>query len=185
MTCVIRVLALSVVAAAIVLVLIPATATQVPPSSLRVGNQSLAPASCATRDTLWIHHYMAALYVPARESPVIALQDPKRAKALQVQILNKSFLPRELPKKWRRTLEEQLDQKSLTSVGAAWKELSVGDRVTIAYVPGPGVSLKVNDRLVATTPNHQLIEAMLRTWAEGETVSERVTRTVAKHPCRL
>jgi hypothetical protein len=165
-----------------VLTLIPATAIQVP-SSLSVGNQSLPAASCATRDTLWIHHYAAALYVPSRTRPDAALQDPKQPKALHVQILNKSFLPKDLPKKWNRTLEAQLDGAAMSSIRSAWRQIAVGDRVTIAYAPGPGMTLLVNERLIARTPKHDVIDALLRTWAEGESVPQRVNRTVAKHPC--
>src|SRR5436309_11367090 len=93
------------------------------PSAMRIGDVQLPAASCATRDTLWIHHYAAALYVPPRESPVLALQDPKRPKALQVQILSKSLLPKEMPKKWRHTLEEELDGKALNSIRNAWRQL--------------------------------------------------------------
>lgn len=161
---------------------LPATAIQVP-SALRVGNQALPAASCATRDTLWIQHYAAALYVPPRASPVAALQDPKQAKALHVQILNKLFLPREMPRKWRRALEEQLDAASLHSIRSAWHELSAGDQVTIAYVPGPGVTLQLNERVVARTPRHEVIDALLHTWSDGEPVPQRVNRVVSKHPC--
>jgi hypothetical protein len=181
---VIRLLAVTVVLLALGLVLLPATAIQIP-TSLQIGNQSLPAASCATRDTLWVHHYAAALYVPPRESPVLALQDPKRPKALQVQILSKSLLPKEMPKKWRHTLEKELDGQAFNSIRSAWRELSVGDRVTIAYAPGPGVSVKVNDREVAAARDHRVVEALLRTWAEGEPVPERVSRTIAKHPCRM
>jgi len=164
------------------LTLMPATAIQVP-NSLRVGNQSLPAASCATRDTLWIHHYAAALYVPQRARPDAALQDPKQPKALHVQILNKSFLPKDLPKKWHRTLEEQLDGAAMSSIHNAWRQLSVGDRVTIAYAPGPGVTLQLNERVVARTPKHDVVDALLHAWAEGEPVPQRVNRVVAKHPC--
>jgi hypothetical protein len=166
-----------------VLTLIPATAIQVP-NSLRVGNQSLPAASCATRDTLWIQHYAAALYVPPKSRPDAALQDPQQPKALHVQILNKSFLPRDLPKKWHRTLEEQLDGAAMSSIHNAWRQLSVGDRVTIAYAPGPGVTLQLNERVVARTPKHDVVDALLRAWAEGEPVPQRVNRVVAKHPCQ-
>lgn len=166
------------------LAFVPATAIQVP-GALRVGDQSLTAASCATRDTLWIHHYVAALYVPPRESPAAALQDPKQPKALHVQILSKSFLPKDLPKKWRETLEAQLDAMSFSSIRSAWRQISVGDQVTIAYAPGPGVTLQLNDRVVTRTPSHEVVEALLHTWAEGEPVPQRVNRVVAKHPCRL
>ena len=165
-----------------VLLLIPARALPVP-GMLQVGSQSLAPASCATRNTLWIHHYQAALYLPPRAAPAAALEDPRQPKAVQVQILNKAFLPRQMPKRWQRTLENELDGRSLGSIEAAWRSLGAGDRVTIAYAPGPGVSLKVNDRLVAASPTHRLVDALLHTWAEDQPVRERVSRTVARNPC--
>ena len=165
-----------------VLVFIPATAVQVP-SAMRVGNQQLPAASCATRDTLWIHHYAAALYLPPRSAPAAALEDPQQPKALHVQILSKSFLPRDLPKKWHQTLESELDRASMNAIRSAWQQISVGDRVTIAYAPGPGVTLQLNERLVARSPRHDLVEALLKAWADGAPVPQRVNQTVAKHPC--
>ncbi len=174
--------ALALAGIAGVLVLIPARALPVP-GVLQVGSQSLAPASCATRNTLWIHHYQAALYVPPRSAPAAALEDPRQPKAVQVQILNKAFLPRQMPKRWQRTLQSELDGHSLGSIEAAWRSLGAGDRVTIAYAPGPGVSLKVNDKLVAASPTHRLVDALLHTWAEDQPVRERVSRVVARNPC--
>jgi hypothetical protein len=165
------------------LTLLQADAVQVP-SAMLVGNQQLPAASCATRDTLWIHHYAAALYVPPREAPVDALEDPKQPKALRVQILSKAFLPAEMPKKWRDTLAEQLDRSAYGAVRNAWHELAVGDQVTVAYAPGPGVTLELNDRLVARTPRHEVIDALLRTWADGAPVREQLGRVVARHPCQ-
>jgi len=161
-----------------------ATALQVP-TALRVGSVALRPASCASRDTLWLHHYVAALYVPPRESAVPAVLDPGRAKALHVEILSKAFLPKDVPINWRETLEAKLDGASFASVRKAWQELAVGDRITVAYAPGPGVSLQVNDRVVAATPRHDLVEAMLETWADGQPVRERLSRVVFEHPCRM
>jgi hypothetical protein len=168
---------------ALALTLLPATAIQVP-GALRVGNQSLPAASCATRDTLWIHHYAAALYLPSKASPVVALQDPREPKALHVQVLSRTFLPKDLPTKWRDTLEAHLDLPSFTSVRLAWRELAVGDRVTIAYLPGSGVTLQLNDRVVARSPRHDVIDALLQTWSENEPVRERVSRVIARNPCR-
>lgn len=176
-----RLLALAILVAG-AFALMPATAVQVP-SALRVGNQQLPAASCATRETLWIHHYAAALYVPPRSSPVNALQDPRQPKALHVQILSKVFLPKEMPKKYSEALASELDGASFNAVRNAWRGLSVGDRVTVAYAPGPGVTLQLNDRLIARAPRHEVIDALLRTWAEGEPVPQRVDRVVSKHPC--
>src|SRR5678809_439445 len=119
--------------------LVPATAIQVP-NALSVGNQPLAAASCASRDTLWIHHYVAALYLPPRDAPVTALQDPRKPKALLVQILSRSFLPREMPKKWIVALERELDPDQMQRGHDAGRRLAVGDRVMVAYAPGRGVT---------------------------------------------
>jgi len=174
---------LAAVALMLALTLVPATAIQVP-GALRVGNQSLPAASCATRDTLWVHHYAAALYLPSKAAPAAALQDPRQAKALHVQVLSRTFLPKDLPVKWRDALEAHLDLPSYTSVRLAWRELAVGDRVTIAYAPGSGVTLQLNDRVVARSPRHDVIDALLQTWAENEPVRERVNRVIARNPCR-
>jgi hypothetical protein len=170
-------------AVALALTLLPATAIQVP-GALRVGNQSLPAASCATRDTLWIHHYAAALYLSPKASPVAALQDPRQPKALHVQILSRTFLPKDLPIKWRETLESHLDLPSFTSVRLAWRELAVGDQVTIAYAPEHGVTLQLNDRVIARSPRHDVIDALLQTWTENEPLPQRVSRVIAKNPCR-
>lgn len=170
-------------AVALAFTLLPATAIQVP-GALRVGSQSLPAASCATRDTLWIHHYAAALYLAPKASPVTALQDPRQPKALHVQILSRTFLPKDLPVKWREPLESHLDLPSFTSVRLAWRELAVGDQVTIAYLPGSGVTLQLNDRVIARSPRHDVIDALLQTWADNEPVPQRVSRTIAKNPCR-
>lgn len=164
------------------LCLVPATAIQVP-AALHVANQPLQAASCASRDTLWIHHYVAALYVPPRDAPLAALQDPGKPKALLVQILSRSFLPRDMPKKWRQTLERELDAGQLESVRAAWRTLAVGDRVMVAYAPGRGVTLDLNERTVALAPEHSLVRALLETWADGQPVANRVNGAVARNPC--
>ena len=175
-------LGLALPAAVTVLAPLPTRALSVP-AAIEVGTQSLAPASCATRNTLWIRHYAAALYVAPRASPPAVLEDPRQPKALEVEILNKTFLPREMPKRWRHALQAELDPRSLMSIDNAWHHLGAGDRITLAYAPGPGVSLKVNDHVVAAVPSHRLVEALLRTWADKEPVRERVSRVVARHPC--
>ena len=163
--------------------LMPATTAIQVPSAMRIGDLQLPAASCATRDTLWIHHYAAALYVPPRESALDALQDPRQPKALHVQILSKAFLPKEMPKKYRDALQGELDDAAYGAIRDAWHGLTVGDRVTVAYLPGPGVMLQLNDRVVARTPKHEVIDALLKTWSDGEPVPQRVNRVVASHPC--
>lgn len=175
------VLALSAVAVA-VLVARPGQTSSLA-GALNIGAASLSPASCTVRKTLWIQHYAASLYVPPQASPVEVMQDARQPKALQVVILSKTFLPSELPKKYRRTLERQLDGETMGKVRTAYKELGPGDLLTLAYVPGPGLTLEVNGDVVATSRSHAVIEALLRTWADDGPVPQRLSTTIQKNPC--
>ena len=174
---------LAVSALAVAVLIAKPGETSALPGALRVGSAALAPASCTVRKTLWIQHYAASLYVPPQASPVDVMQDARRPKALQVVILSKTFLPAELPKKYRRTLESQLDDQTMGKVRAAYKELAPGDLVTLAYEPGPGMSLEVNGDVVATSRSHAVIEALLRTWADDEPVPQRLSTTIQRNPC--
>ena len=46
------------------------------------------------------------------------------------------------------------------------------------------MTLQLNDRVVAQAPKHDLIDALLATWADGEPVPQRVNRVVSKHTCQ-
>jgi len=153
------------------------------PGVLQVGDQVLAAASCGLRETLWIDHYAATLYVRPGDTAEAALLDPRRAKALEIRLLNRSFMPAEFPRKYRRALETALDDVTMTRLSAAYHELRSGDIITIAYLPGRGVSLSVNRELIAATPTHRVVESILFTWANGKPLDQHLRAMLAKHPC--
>ena len=162
---------------------VAATGAMALPGVLQVGDQVLAAASCGLRETLWIDHYAATLYVRPGDAAESALVDPRRAKALEIQILNKSFMPGEIPRKYRRALEAALDELAMTRLSAAYRALRSGDIITIAYLPGRGVSLSVNRELIAATPTHRVVESILFTWANGKPLDQHLRTMLAKHPC--
>ena len=154
------------------------------PGAMRLGDYTLAPASCGVRETLWIDHYAAVLYAPPGMAPDAALLDPSRAKALEIQIVSSAFIPGELPRKYRRVLEQSLDADTFARVRTAYRMLQSGDSISLAYVPGEGLSVQLNGTQVARTSGHALIESILEVWADGKPVPARLQSTIAKHPCR-
>jgi hypothetical protein len=152
------------------------------PGVLQVGDQVLAAASCGMRETLWIDHYVATLYVRPGDAPDHALLDPRRAKALEIRLLNKSFMPAEIPRKYRRALEVELSDEAMQDVREAYRALRAGDVVRIAYLPGAGVSMSVNGQRVAAAP-HGAIQAILVAWAGDKPVQQHLRTMVEKHPC--
>ncbi len=153
------------------------------PGVLQVGDQVLAATSCGLRETLWIDHYAATLYVRPGDAAESALPDARRAKALEIHLLNRSFMPAEFPRKYRRALEADLDEVTMSRLSAAYRALRSGDIVTIAYLPERGVSLSVNRELIAATPAHHVVESILATWADGKPVDQHLRSMLAKHPC--
>lgn len=153
------------------------------PGSLRLGDQTLAAASCARRETLGLSHYIATLYVRPGEAADAALLDPKRAKALEIGLLSRAFMPPEMPRKYRRALETELDEDAMDRMREAYRALRPGDLIRIAYVPGGGLSVSVNGQRVVATPEHRVVESILVTWANGKPLDQQLRNTLAKHPC--
>ena len=153
------------------------------PSSLQVGGQALQPVSCGVRDTLWVEHYVVALYLPHRTGVLDGLRNPATAKALYVRILDDDHLPDEIPREWRDPMARYLDAQSIRRVQSAYGELRRGDTLTVTYEQGSGVRLIVNGREQAAASGHGMIEAVLRTWADGEPLREKLDRTVDDNRC--
>lgn len=153
------------------------------PGSLRLGDQTLAAASCARRETLGLSHYVATLYVQAGDAADAALLDPKHAKALEIGLLSRAFMPLEMPRKYRRALAENLDDDAMERAREAYRALRPGDLIRIAYVPGAGLSVSVNGQRVVATPDHHVVESILVTWANGKPLDQHLRATLAKHPC--
>ncbi|MBI2206511.1 MAG: chalcone isomerase family protein [Candidatus Rokubacteria bacterium] len=152
------------------------------PPTITVGDHRLALVSCGVRDTLWIDHYVAALYLP-RGAPPAAVMDATVPKAVRLYIVNAAFLPDDIPEKWRPALERHLDADALARVRAAYRTLVDGDHVMIAYERDRGLSMLVNGAVVATASGHALVDALLEVWAEREPARPKLDRLIRTHPC--
>lgn len=138
--------------------------------------------SCGVRDTLWIEHYVAGLYVPGGDS-VRAASDPARAKAVRLHVLDGRYLPKHLPEKWSEALRRELDGSSMSRIRAAYRALGERDILTILYVPQQGVTMWSNDQLVVHAPGHRVIDSILQTWRGNEPVADKLDRLSVEHRC--
>lgn len=139
-------------------------------------------ASCGVRDTLWIEHYVAGLYVPSGDS-VHAASDPARAKAVRLHVVDERYLPKRLPEKWREALLRELDPTSMSRIRTAYRALGDRDVLTILYVPQQGVTMWSNGELVVHAPGHRVIDSILKTWGENEPVADKLDRLTREHRC--
>jgi hypothetical protein len=150
--------------------------------SVKVGGQSLRLVSCGVRDTLWMDAYAAGLYVPQGSGPQAA-RVPTRAKAVRMKIINATYLPDDIPEKWRDVLQRELKHEPMAMVRQAYDGLSDGDVVMFTYLPAKGVTMSVNGRQITRTSGHSLIDSILHAWAEKDPVAGRLHRLKLEHPC--
>ena len=155
------------------------------PAHTRLAGQTLELASCGVRDTLWVDHYIAALYLEPGANAQQAMLDAGQAKLVDLRIVGVHRLPDQIPEQWRSALRDELASDALARVRAAYHGLRAGDRVELGYAPGHGVSLSVNARLVAQDAGHGVFAAMLRAWADGDPISGKLHRLLLRHPCEL
>lgn len=152
------------------------------PRYLQTPSGLLERTVCGVRDSLWIEHYVAAVYVP-RGGSLDAVRDAQQAKAVTLHVIEDRYLPDEIPEKWRPALERSLPKAAMGRVRAAYRGLRDGDVVTILYTPRDGLMLSVNDRLYVQGRGHTVIEAILAAWAEDEPLTTKLRRMTEKHAC--
>lgn len=152
------------------------------PSTFGGDGRILQRVSCGTRDTLWIDHYVAGLYIP-RGANIGVVRDPAGAKAVVIRMINTRYLPDSIPEKWLEALQRETPPEPLARVRRAYRQLSDGDVMTIAYRPQTGVAIGVNGRRVAQVRGHAVIDAILQAWAEEKTVAEKLQKLSIEHPC--
>ncbi len=150
--------------------------------SLRVGRQTLQLASCGVRDTLWIDHYVAGLYLPPGSS-IQAAKDPRKAKAVRLKVVNARYLPGNIPDKWRGALSTELRHEPMMRVRRAYDGLSDGDVATFTYTPRNGVTMAVNGKTLVHAEGHAVIESILKAWAGKDPIAGKLHRLELQHPC--
>lgn len=150
--------------------------------TLRVNGETLALVSCGVRDTMWIDHYAAGLYLPKGDSPK-TVQDGRRAKAVRMKVIQARFLPDNIPEKWRGALKSELKHEPMVQVREAYDRIEDGDVVTFTYVPQQGVTMSVNGKTVVNTPGHAVIDSILKAWSGKDPTTGKLNRLTLEHPC--
>jgi hypothetical protein len=144
--------------------------------------QPLEPAMCGVRNTLWVEHYRARLYLPKGAS-LEAVGDPAKPKVLRMQMLSTFLMPPEIPSKWREALQPVLDGETMKRLQESYGRLREGDTVVVSYQPRWGLALQVNERTVATLEGHRAIDALLAAWADDGPLQKKLARTASRNRC--
>lgn len=152
------------------------------PNRLHVQSHVLALAACGVRATLWLEHYVTAVYVP-RGASLQALSDPRRPKAIAVHVIEADYFPDDIPSKWRLALERALARTAMAQLRHAYRSLRAGDVMTIVYTPSHGVVLDLNGEPLVRAAGHAVIDSVLKAWAQDSLVRTKLKRLERGHSC--
>jgi len=152
------------------------------PPTLNDRGRNLQLVSCGMRDTLWIDHYAAGLYIP-RGADMQTVRDASSSKGVLIRMITTRYLPDQIPAKWLKALEGTAPPASLANLRRAYRSLNDGDLMSIVYEPAKGVTIRVNGRRVSHVSDHEVIDAILQAWAEDRPVSEKLEKLSSEHPC--
>lgn len=152
------------------------------PPTLNGSGEGLQLVSCGVRDSLWIDHYAAGLYMP-RGADIHSARNTSRAKGVIIRMINMRYLPEQIPVKWLDALERTVPPAPLNRLRRAYRSLDDGDLMSIVYEPANGITIRVNRRLVTQVSGHDAIDAILQAWAEDRPVSEKLGTLSGEHPC--
>lgn len=158
------------------------TGVTLPPTEI-VGSKQLQLVGCSAREKLWVDLYAVSLYLPREMTSAAALIDAGVPKLVRLDVTHDGKVPNGLPSAWKQRLQPYVSQEFMQTLESFYNNLHGGDTVRISHTPGGGTTLSVNGETVATRPDGELMEAMLKLWVGPDPVSRNIKRDLLQGSC--
>ncbi|HYM62239.1 MAG TPA: chalcone isomerase family protein [Thermoanaerobaculia bacterium] len=133
------------------------------------GGQALVLNGAAIRKKLFIKVYVAALYLPAKQSNPAAIlggDTPRRMVMHFVFSVGKE----KIAEAWQEGLAANVpnasaDVKTNFATLSSWMDdMKDGQQLSLTYVPGTGTTIEVNGKVKGTLAGKATADAILSTW---------------------
>lgn len=153
------------------------------PASATVAGEHLLLNGAGMREFLFFDVYAGALYLPRRAATARAALTQQGAYRL-VMVLRRDISHARFANAWLEDLRRNSGVAYARFVGEAERFTSFfpdarsGDRIDIDYVPGRGVRVVRNGRLIGTVHGHGFHRALLRVYLGPHPPSERLKRAL-------
>lgn len=142
-----------------------------PPQAIAPQGKQLMLVGCDAKSKLFMDVYAVALYLPhAGMSPanVLASGTPK---AIRLYPVYDGALPEQIPSGWRERLRTKLSAEKFALVQKLYQQFNTNEVAAIAYAPGKGTVMMVDDKVVARTDGGEVMNGVLETWlGEGDDI---------------
>lgn len=131
------------------------------------------------RKKFFMDIYVGALYLPARTSSAEAIISDTGAAGVDMHIVYKEIDRQKLTDGWEDGFRLNLtaDQLAalrpkLDSFNALFTAVRKGDVIRIAYIPGTGTEVRINDVMRGAVEGNDFFRALLKVWLGDRPVSK-------------
>ncbi len=143
----------------------------------------LVLSGCGLREVLWYDVYAIGLYLAVSPIEPDRIRRPDQAKLIRIEVLFDGDMPEDLPSEWRTHLDEILRRDVFKTFRELYRELKTGDRVTLAYTPAHGTSVRLNGEPEIKSAGHGVMDALLELWLGPKPVSKNLRRLLLSGKC--
>ncbi len=148
------------------------------PESMTVDGHLLVLNGSGVHAYWGVHLYAIALYLPTRNMDIAAIREDDAPKAFRIEVLHSGWGSHTVPEQWQAELYPQLTPEATARLKDAYAALTKGDVIVIAYVPGVGTHIRVNDQPLLAGHGPGLMRAFLNLWVGPHPISPELRQAL-------
>lgn len=159
---------------------------KVPDSITLAGsNIGLQLNGAGIRKKLFVSVYVGALYLPEKSADAAAILTAETPTAVDMHILHREVSKAKITKAQEDGMRANLDQSELEALrprldefNSLFRAVSKGETIRIAYLPGSGTEVRINDKWRGVVPGNDFFRALLKVWLGDKPVSKSLKQAM-------
>ena len=159
---------------------------QVPETITLAGsNTALQLNGAGIRKKFFVSVYVGALYLPDKTADTEAIIISEAPAAVDMHILHSEISKDKITGGWEDGLSANLDQAELNALrprldefNKLFRAVRKGEIIRIAYLPGNGTEVRINDKWRGMVPGNDFFRALLKVWLGDKPVSKSLKQAM-------
>ena len=137
------------------------------------------------RKKFFVSVYVGALYLPVKNTDAETIISDDGPASVDMHILHSEVSKDKITAGWEDGLKANLDRSKLESLrpqldqfNQMFGTLRKGDMIRIAYLPGTGTEVRINDERRGVVPGNDFFRALLKIWLGHSPVTKSLKKAM-------
>ena len=157
------------------------------PDQVRVENgAALTLNGAGLREKFWIDIYVGSLYLANTSNSLAEILSTPNAFRIQMDFVHKEVSSKRLIKAWNDGFESNQSSETLNALqtriaqfNAYFKQNAVAtDQFILDYIPGIGITVRKNNKLIGRIPGEDFKNALLEIWLGNFPADKKLKRNM-------